>query len=103
MQIKKGDTVLVISGNDKGKEGKVLHVFVKKNRVAVEGVNIRSRHMRPSNANPDGGIVKKEVPIDASNVQIVDPATGKPTRIGYQVINGKKVRVAKKNGNVLDK
>ncbi|MDD3191450.1 MAG: 50S ribosomal protein L24 [Bacilli bacterium] len=103
MNVKKGDNVIVISGNDKGKTGKVLKVLVKDNRVVVEGVNIISRHTKPSNANPDGGIVKKEAPIHASNVQLVDPKTNERTRIGKKLENGKKVRFAKKSGTVLEK
>lgn len=103
MNVKKGDTVIVISGNDKGKTGKVLQVLVQANRVVVEGVNVVSRHTKPSNANPDGGIIKKEAPVHASNVQLLDPSTKEPTRVGIQVVDGKKVRVAKKTGTVLDK
>jgi large subunit ribosomal protein L24 len=103
MIVKKGDTVIVISGNDKGKTGKILKALVKEDRVVVEGVNIVSRHTKPSNANPDGGIIKKEAPIHASNVQIVDPKTNEVTRIGNKVVDGKKVRYAKKSGTVLDK
>lgn len=103
MTVKKGDNVIVISGNDKGKTGKILKVLVKDDRVVVEGVNIVSRHTKPSNANPDGGIIKKEAPIHASNVQIVDPKTNGRTKIGYKVVDGKKVRFAKKSGTVLDK
>ena len=102
MQIKKGDTVVVLSGNDKGKTGKVIFVSTKSNKVAVEGVNIRTKHMKPSNANPDGGIVKKEVPIDASNVAVVDPKLNVATRIRHEVKDGKKVRIAVKSGSVLD-
>ena len=95
MVIKKGDTVQVIAGNYKGKQGTVLKVYTKTNRVVVEGVNIASRHMRPTQANPDGGIIKKEAPINASNVQLLDPKTSKPTRVHVEVQDGKKVRVAK--------
>ncbi|HHU55289.1 MAG TPA: 50S ribosomal protein L24 [Acholeplasmataceae bacterium] len=102
MHVKKGDNVIVISGNDKGKIGKVLKVLTKQNRVIVEGVNIVSRHTRPSNAHPDGGIIKKEAPIHASNVQLIDPKTQERTRIGYKIVDGKKVRYAKKSGQVLD-
>ena len=94
MVVKKGDTVIVISGNYKGKQGTVLKVNTKDNRVVVEGVNVVSRHTRPSQANPDGGIIKKEAPIDASNVMLVDPKTNKPTRIHFEEKDGKKVRVA---------
>ena len=92
MVVKKGDVVQVISGDYKGKQGTVTKVIEKKNKVVVEGVNIVTRHMRPSQANPDGGIVKKEAPIDASNVMLIDPKTNKPTRVGYKVVDGKKVR-----------
>jgi len=101
MVVKKGDTVVVISGNFKGKQGTVTKVFTKTNRVVVEGVNVVSRHTRPSQSNPDGGIIKKEAPINASNVMLLDPQTSKPTRIGYKEENGKKVRYAKKSGAVL--
>lgn len=100
MVVKKGDTVIVISGNYKGKQGTVLKVNTKDNCVVVEGVNVVSRHTRPSQANPDGGIIKKEAPIDASNVMLVDPKTNKPTRIHFEEKDGKKVRVAK-SGSVI--
>lgn len=103
MFVKKGDTVKVISGDNKGKIGKVLKVLIKEERVVVEGVNIVSRHTRPSNANPDGGIIKKEAPIAISNVMFYDTKENKVSRIGYKVEDGKKVRYAKKTGNVLDK
>ncbi len=103
MHIKKGDTVVVISGNDKGKKGTVVEVQAKKNRVVVEGVNTVSRHTKPSQSNPDGGIVKKDAPIDASNVMILDPSNNEPTRVGYKMEGDKKVRYAKKSGTVLDK
>ena len=96
MKIKKGDTVLIISGNDKGKTAQVLKVLVKTDRVVVEGVNVVSRHTKPSNSNPDGGIMKKEAPIHASNVMLVDPKTNERTRVGSKVEDGKKVRYAKK-------
>ncbi len=102
MHIKKGDIVKVITGGYKGKTGKVLKVLRKENRVIVEGVNIVSRHTKPSNAYPDGGIMKREAPIHASNVMVVDPKTNEVTRVGYNVVDGKKVRYAKKTGNVLD-
>ncbi len=107
MKLKKGDTVLVIAGNDKGKTGKILKVYPEKNRVVVEGVNIRKKHSRPSQLNPQGGIIEKEMPIDASNVMYYDTKNNKPSRIGYKFIidekTGKntKVRVLKTNGEMI--
>ena len=103
MHVKKGDKVQVISGKDKGKQGVILAAFPKKNRVIVEGVNIVKKHAKPSQANPQGGIITKEAPIHVSKVMPLDPKTGTPTRIGYKIVDGKKVRVAKKSGEVLDK
>ncbi|GAA4723732.1 50S ribosomal protein L24 [Brevibacillus fulvus] len=104
MHVKKGDTVIVITGKDKGKKGRVLAAYPKKDRVLVEGINLVKKHTRPSQANPQGGIVTQETPIHVSNVSLIDPKSGKPTRIGYKVLdNGKKVRVAKKSGEVIDK
>ncbi len=101
MVVKKGDQVIVIAGNFKGKKGTIKKVLVKENRVIVEGVNVVSRHTRPSQSNPDGGIIKMEAPIDASNVMLIDPSTNKPTRIGYKVEDGKKVRYAKASGAII--
>lgn len=107
MKIRKDDTVQVIAGNNKGKTGKVLKVFPKKNRVIVEGVNIRKRHSKPSQANPQGGIIEKEAPIEVSNVMILDPKSNEPARIGARIIindkTGKQVRerVSKKSGEML--
>jgi large subunit ribosomal protein L24 len=103
MHVKKGDKVMVISGKDKGKQGVILEAYPKKNRVLVEGVNIVKKHSKPSQANPQGGIINKEAPIHVSNVMPLDPKTGEPTRVGYKVEDGKKVRVAKKSGEILDK
>ncbi|MDQ0256017.1 large subunit ribosomal protein L24 [Evansella vedderi] len=103
LHVKKGDTVKVISGKDKGKEGKILEAYPSQSRVLVEGVNMVHKHAKPSQANPQGGIVNQEAPIHASNVMPIDPKTNEPTRIGYKVENGKKVRIAKKSGEVLDK
>ena len=100
MKIKTGDTVKVIAGKDKDKEGKVLSVDKKTGRVVVEGVNMGTKHAKPSASNQQGGIINKEAPIDASNVMYVQ--NGKATRIGYKVEDGKKVRVAKKTGEVID-
>ncbi|RSK25557.1 50S ribosomal protein L24 [Bacillus sp. HMF5848] len=103
MHVKKGDKVKVISGKDKGKQGVILEAYPKKERVLVEGVNIVKKHAKPSQANPQGGIISQEAPIHVSNVMPIDPKTGEPTRVGYTVENGKKVRVAKKSGQLLDK
>ena len=100
MKIKTGDTVKVIAGKDKDKEGKVLSVDKKTGRVVVEGVNMVTKHAKPSASNQQGGIINKEAPIDASNVMYVQ--NGKATRIGYKVEDGKKVRVSKKTGEVID-
>ena len=100
LKIKKGDTVKVITGKDKDKEGKVVSVDVKNGKVVVEGVNMITKHSKPSQANPNGGIVQKEAAIDASNVMLV--VNGKATRVGFEVKDGKKVRVAKATGAVID-
>ncbi|MDN7247524.1 50S ribosomal protein L24 [Planococcus shenhongbingii] len=103
MHVKKGDTVKVISGKDKGKTGVVLAALPKKDRVLIEGVNIIKKHTKPNQANPQGGIVSQEAAIHVSNVMLLDPKSGEPTRVGYKVEDGKKVRVAKKSGEKLDK
>ena len=100
MKIKKGDTVKVIAGKDNNAEGKVLSVDVKKGKVLVEGVNVITKHAKPSQANPNGGIIQKEAPIDISNVMLV--VKGKATRVGFKMENGKKVRFAKSTGEVID-
>lgn len=100
MKIKKGDTVKVIAGKDKDKEGKVLSVDKKNGRVVVEGVNMVTKHVKPSAANQDGGIVQKEAALDVSNVMYVH--NGKPTRIGFKIENDKKVRYAKSTGEVIE-
>ena len=98
--IRKGDTVYVNAGNDKGKTGKVLEVLRDKDRVIVEGVNMISKHTKPNPQNPQGGIVKKEAGIHISNVQLMDSA-GKPVKVGYKVENGKKIRYAKTTGEEI--
>ena len=98
LRIKKGDTVYVNAGNDKGKTGKVLEVIREKDRVVVEGVNMVSKHTKPNAKTPQGGIVKQEAGIHISNVNLIDPASNKPTRVGYKMVDGKKVRFAKKSG-----
>lgn len=102
LKIKKGDQVIVLSGEDKGKTGEVVKSMPKDSKVVVQGINLVKRHTKPSQTTP-GGIVTKEAPIDISNVSIVDPKTGKATKIGYKEVNGKKVRVARKSGEVIDK
>ena len=102
LHIKKGDTVYVNSGEDKGKTGKVLKVLVEKNRAIVEGVNMVSKSTKPSAKNPHGGIVKQEASIHISNLSLIDPKSGKPTRIGRKVNeSGAKVRYAKKSGEEI--
>jgi len=102
LKIRKGDLVQVIAGDSKGKQGKVLEVLLKDNRVVVEGANLVSRHTKPNAANPNGGIIKKEAPIHVSNLQVVDPKSGKPTRVGRQKnAEGKIVRIAKKSGEEI--
>lgn len=103
MHVKKGDKVQVITGKDKGKTGVVLAAYPKQNRVIVEGVNIVKKHAKPSQENPQGGILTQEAAIHVSNVMPLDPKTGKPTRVGYKDVDGKKVRIAKQSGTVLDK
>ena len=103
LQVKKGDTVQVLSGKDKGKEGKILTALPKKGKVIVEGVNKVKRHNKPSQTNPQGGIVTKEAAISSSKVMVVCPKCKKPTRIAHNVENGKSVRVCKHCGEVLDK
>lgn len=100
IKIKKDDMVKIIAGKDKDKEGKVLSIDPKKGRVVVEGVNMLTKHMKPSAANPNGGIVNTEGPIDISNVMLL--VNGKATRVGFEFKDGKKVRVAKATGEVID-
>ena len=102
LHIKKGDNVYVNSGEDRGKQGRVLSVDVKKQRAIVEGLNMVSKAMRPNAQHPNGGIVKMEASIHVSNLNLVDPKTGKPTRVGHKInADGKKVRVAKKSGEEI--
>ncbi|GAV23833.1 50S ribosomal protein L24 [Carboxydothermus pertinax] len=104
LSVKKGDTVLVIAGKDNGKKGKIVQVIPAENRVIVEGVNIVKRHTRPNQKLPQGGIVEKEAPIHVSNVMVVCPSCGKPTRVGKKFLaDGKKIRICKKCGESLDK
>jgi large subunit ribosomal protein L24 len=107
MKIRKSDNVKIISGNDKGKTGKVLKVFPKVSRVIVEGINLRKRHTKPTQRNPQGGILEKESPINVSNVMLIDSKTGEPTRLGSQIIldekTGKKkrARVSRVSGEMV--
>jgi large subunit ribosomal protein L24 len=103
MQIRKGDRVRVLRGNERGKEGTVLRVDREKNRVYVEGVNYRKRHRKPSAVDPEGGITTFEAPIHASNVMLLDPASGDPTRIRAQMGEEGRERVAVKSGRVVPK
>ena len=100
LKIKKGDTVKVIAGKDNNAEGKVISVDAKNGKVLVEGVNMITKHAKPSQANPNGGIVQKEAPIDISNVMLV--YKGKATRVGFKMDGNKKVRYAKATGDVID-
>ncbi|HMO42496.1 MAG TPA: 50S ribosomal protein L24 [Phenylobacterium sp.] len=100
-KIKKGDRVVVITGKDKGREGKVLQVMPKEERVVVEGLNMVQRHTRPTQGDPQGGIKNKEAPLHVSNVAVVD-SNGKPTRVGFRVEGDKKVRFAKTTGEVIN-
>ncbi len=101
LHIKKGDTVFVNAGNDKGKTGKVLSVDPAKDRAVVEGVNMVSKHTKPNSKQPQGGIIKQEAPIHISNLNLIDPKSNKPTRVGYKIEGGKKVRYAKKSGEEI--
>lgn len=102
LHIKKGDLVQVLSGDDKGKRGKVLQVFPKKQRALVEGVNFIKKHTKPTNEHPNGGIIEQEAPIHISNLNVIDPETDKPTRIGRRLNDDNKlVRYAKKSGKEI--
>ena len=102
ISFKKGETVAVITGADKGKTGRVLSVFISQNRAIVEGLNMVSKHSRPSAQNQQGGIVKQEASIHISNLMLVDPATGEPTKVGRKIdSNGKLARYSKKTGEII--
>lgn len=101
MKVHKGDKVKVITGKDKGKVGEVLHTIPEKNLIVVKDVNVVKRHVKPGVVSKEGGIVSIEKAIDASNVLVVSPKTGEPSRIGYKIVEGKKVRVLKKGDEVL--
>ena len=101
LHIKKGDTVAVIAGEDRGKQGRVLSVDAAKNRAIVEGVNIVKKSTKPSAKHPQGGIIEMEAPINLSNINLVDPKTGKPTRIAIKREDGKAVRISKKSNQEI--
>jgi large subunit ribosomal protein L24 len=104
LKIRRGDRVMVIRGNHKGQEGTVLRVEPEKNRVVIEGVNRRKRHMKPSQTNPEGGIVEFEAPVHASNVMLIDPTSGEPTRVRSQAgEDGKRERVSVRSGKIIPK
>jgi large subunit ribosomal protein L24 len=101
-KIKKGDRVVVLAGRDKGRQGQVLRVLPKEDRLFVGGINMVQRHTRPSQGDPQGGIKNKEASLHVSNVALLDPKTGAATRVGFKIEGDKKVRVAKKSGEVID-
>lgn len=101
MKVRKGDTIIVIAGKDRGKSGEVVRAFPKKGTVLVEGVNVVKKHQRARKQGQRGQIVDKALPLHASNVALKDPKTGKPTRVGYSVVDTKKVRMAKKSGSKI--
>ena len=101
LKVKAGDLVKVIAGNHKGEQGKIVRVFVDKNTAVVEGINMVSKHTKPSAASPQGGIVKKEAPIHISNIALIDPKTKEATKVGYRTEGDKKVRFSKKSNQVL--
>jgi len=107
LHVKKGDDVKIIAGNEKGKEGRVLVVYPQKERVLVEGINMRVHHDKPTQDNPQGGRIEREMSIHISNVMVIDPTTGEPTRIGRKKIeedgNSRWVRYSKKSGEIIDK
>ena len=102
MKIKRGDKVIVIAGADKGKVGTVQKAFPKLNKVVIDGVNVRKKHQKPTQGNPDGSIVEIYAPIHVSNVAVYDEKTKKAGRVGYKFVDGKKVRYNKKSGKELD-
>jgi large subunit ribosomal protein L24 len=101
-KIKKGDTVVILSGKDKGKTGEVLKAMPKEDKVLVSGVNVAVRHRKPSQANPQGGLERREAPLHVSKVAVADPKSGKATRVRFETRDGKKVRVAAKSGELIN-
>ncbi|MBC8069408.1 MAG: 50S ribosomal protein L24 [Deltaproteobacteria bacterium] len=103
-RVRQGDTVVVIAGKQKGTKGRVLRVIPKDDRAVIEGVNVRTKHVKPTQANPQGGRVKREYPIHLSNVMLADPKTGEPTRVRVSTLtDGRRVRIAVKSGEQIDK
>ena len=101
-KIRKGDTVVVLSGKDKGKTGEVVRAMPKDGKVVVSGVNVAVRHRKPTQVNPQGGLERREAPMHASKVALADPKSGKPTRVRFEVRDGKKVRIAAKSGELIN-
>ncbi|MFA5557355.1 MAG: 50S ribosomal protein L24 [Flavobacteriaceae bacterium] len=101
LKVKSGDLVKVIAGNHKGEQGKIVRIFIDKNTAIVEGVNVVSKHTKPSAQNPQGGITKKEAPIHISNIALVDPKTKEATKVGFRTEGDKKVRFSKKSNQVV--
>lgn len=101
LKIKKGDKVVVLTGRDKGKSGEVKTVLIAEQKLVVQGVNVQTKHRKPTQASP-GGLDKVEAPIHISNVALADPKTGKPTRVGYKTVGDRKVRVAKRSGEQME-
>ena len=101
-KIRKGDTVVVLSGKDKGKTGEVVRAMPKEEKVIVSGVNVAVRHRKPTQVNPQGGLERKEAPLHVSKVAVADPKDGKPTRVRFETRDGKKVRVAAKSGELIN-
>jgi large subunit ribosomal protein L24 len=102
LKIKKGDKVVVLSGKDKGRHGEVIKSMPKEGKVVVSGINVAARHRKPTQANPQGGIERREAPMHVSKVAIEDPKTGKPTRVRFETRDGKKVRVAARSGELIN-
>ncbi len=101
-RIKKNDSVMVIAGKERGKIGKVMRVLPAQNRALVERLNMVKRHVKPRSPQDSGGILEKEAPLHLSNLMLVDPQDGRPTRVGFKIVDGRKMRVSRRTGNVLD-
>jgi large subunit ribosomal protein L24 len=102
LHVKKGDEVMVMTGKDRGRKGKVLRVFAKQRKVIVENINVYKKHQKPTQQNQAGGIIEKPMPMDISNVMLIDKSTGKPTRVGRKRIEGKWLRYARNSGELID-